>query len=288
MDSFTFVTLTYNHEKYIIEHLESIKSIVLKYGDSIKIDLIISDDASKDKTVSKIKDWIAGNDIFSNVILIENKENLGVVKNLVSAVNRVQTRQFKFLAGDDIYVCRNIFSLYDDIDGKLLITPVLVFGKDKLYVKKIRKNLNDKFSMMLIFSTYNRQRYLLKYDNLIPAPGVFVSGDIIRNPGLQKYILKYKYVDDFPMWFYILNNIPLNVHVLDSPYIHYRVGNGITSNSADYDSIREDVQKDLNMIWKDSGNKFHGSSKCTFIYRLYFWILRTCGKIRSFRRRKSF
>ena len=42
-DGFTFLALAYNHEKYIIEHLESIKYLVEKYGSGINCKIIIND-----------------------------------------------------------------------------------------------------------------------------------------------------------------------------------------------------------------------------------------------------
>ena len=46
---FVFVTLTFNHEKYIIEHLESIKYQVENYGQKFSTKIVINDDCSSDK-----------------------------------------------------------------------------------------------------------------------------------------------------------------------------------------------------------------------------------------------
>ena len=44
MKSFAFLVLAYNHELFIIDHLESIKFQILTYGKGLEIDLIINDD----------------------------------------------------------------------------------------------------------------------------------------------------------------------------------------------------------------------------------------------------
>lgn len=61
MKAFTFVILTYNQEQYVVEHLESIKYQIEHFGENIKIHFILADDASKDKTVYKVKSWIERN-----------------------------------------------------------------------------------------------------------------------------------------------------------------------------------------------------------------------------------
>ena len=61
MKEFTFAAITYNHSDCIIEHLESLKKLVQKYGRVYLNNLIISDDASKDNTVELAKKWIEQN-----------------------------------------------------------------------------------------------------------------------------------------------------------------------------------------------------------------------------------
>ena len=45
-NGFTFLTVAYNHEKFILEHLESIRYLVNNYGDGIDVSIIINDDCS--------------------------------------------------------------------------------------------------------------------------------------------------------------------------------------------------------------------------------------------------
>ncbi len=45
-NSFTFLTVAYNHEKFILEHLESIRYLMNNYGDGIDVSIIINDDCS--------------------------------------------------------------------------------------------------------------------------------------------------------------------------------------------------------------------------------------------------
>jgi len=59
--SFAFLVLCHNQEDYIIEHLESIKYLSLKYGHNIDKDIIINDDFSNDSSPELIKTWLYKN-----------------------------------------------------------------------------------------------------------------------------------------------------------------------------------------------------------------------------------
>ena len=75
MKKFIFGILTYNQEKYVLETLESIKYQKVQYGANFDVSLIITDDASKDKTVELIRNWCEKNrEYFENIDLIANKK----------------------------------------------------------------------------------------------------------------------------------------------------------------------------------------------------------------------
>lgn len=61
MKEFTFFTLSFNQEKYIIQHLESIKYQIETYGAEYLIHYIICDDSSSDKTIYYAKKWLERN-----------------------------------------------------------------------------------------------------------------------------------------------------------------------------------------------------------------------------------
>ena len=82
---FSFLVMSYNHEKYVVEHLESIKFLVEKYGKDLLVDLIVNDDASKDNSVVLIEDWVKHNSgLFRNVIKLYNEINLGTCQSLLN------------------------------------------------------------------------------------------------------------------------------------------------------------------------------------------------------------
>ncbi len=82
---------TYNGEKYITEQLSSIMNQIRKPDE-----VIVIDDASTDSTPDIVKNFIEVNQL-NNWRLIENKENLGFIKNYRKAL--LETK------GDVIFLC---------------------------------------------------------------------------------------------------------------------------------------------------------------------------------------
>ena len=86
--------MTYNCEKYIDQSLKS----VLRQQTTFPFEIIISDDASTDKTYQIITD-IAEN--YEFIKLHKNKDNLGILKNFFETLHRCEGEYVFDLAGDD-------------------------------------------------------------------------------------------------------------------------------------------------------------------------------------------
>lgn len=85
--------LTYNHEKYIRQAVES----VLNQKTSFRYELVISNDKSPDKTHSILTDLLSSHPKASWVRYIANPENLGMIQN--------SRENLKQCTGDYIAVC---------------------------------------------------------------------------------------------------------------------------------------------------------------------------------------
>ena len=86
--------MTYNCEKYIDQSLKS----VLRQQTTFPFEIIISDDASTDKTYQIITDIAENHDIIK---LHKNKDNLGILKNFFKTLHRCKGEYVFDLAGDD-------------------------------------------------------------------------------------------------------------------------------------------------------------------------------------------
>lgn len=94
-DLATVVIPVYNGSKYIEEMLDS-----LERQTYTNIEVVLSDDCSKDNTVSIIEMWLKQKKRNKKYILLKNKRNRGLVQNLKAAVPYIRG-QYLFLADQD-------------------------------------------------------------------------------------------------------------------------------------------------------------------------------------------
>jgi glycosyltransferase involved in cell wall biosynthesis len=101
------VVYTYNLESYIEECLDSVYNLNYEH-----IELIISDDASTDRTVEIIQRWCDNHsNRFSRLEIVIAAENRGQANNLNKGIAIAQGEYIKILAGDDILL-PNILDAY--------------------------------------------------------------------------------------------------------------------------------------------------------------------------------
>ena len=93
--------LTYNHENFIAEFIESVLSQTYKNWE-----LIISDDFSKDKTPKILKIYQAK---YPNKIkILLNKKNIGITNNTIQAISKCKGKYICGAGGDDIFLPQKI------------------------------------------------------------------------------------------------------------------------------------------------------------------------------------
>jgi len=91
----TIVAISFNQEKYVIDTLDSIRKQTYPF-----IQLIIADDGSKDETKNLIAKWIKEN--LPGTIFLNHPVNLGITKNLNSALPYIKGEFYQFIGCEDI------------------------------------------------------------------------------------------------------------------------------------------------------------------------------------------
>ena len=243
--TFCFVVLTYNHEDYIVEHLESIKYLIENYGRYYDVSIIVNDDASTDETVDLISRWIAHNSsLFCSVNVIFNEKNIGTCKSLCNVFKKISSDYCKLTAGDDVYSSENLFDLTRHIDDYDIVSGVPI----RLIDGELRKNhveVLNTIASSLLFD--NKQvLHMTESVNFINAPNAIYSVKYLKDVRILDFLSGFDVVEDLPIQIFISDmNIEAKFLLVSKVYVYYRR----TSGSA-YIVVSNRVRSDVLSIYR--------------------------------------
>jgi len=218
------VVVTYNSEKTIFETLESIKNQTYK-----NLELIISDDCSKDNTVEICKQWlIKNNKSFINVQIVESSKNTGISGNCNRGYKVANGTWIKGIAGDDLLMedCieNNINYVLNNNKSKIILSKTALIGES--YKINKYKNL---FNYGALNLNKKNLLYLLLVDNFVPASTLFIKKEIfIQLGGFDE---RMPLLEDWPFWIKALHN-NINLSFNNEFTIYYRVSESSISLSS--------------------------------------------------------
>lgn len=218
--SFSFCLLAYNHENYILEHLESIKFLVDNYAKDINVNLVINDDCSIDNTVKLIEGWLFFNEnIFDSVVKLYNKKNLGTCKSVINILENVNTDFAKFTAGDDVYSYENIFDL-----SELLKEGAIVSGFPLDLRNNIISEKKDDIKMIISsFFIYRNKKIIerFKWPSNNNAPNIIYDLNMMKSSGVIDYLRKFDVVEDWPIQIALSENYPNDKFIITKKVFTY-------------------------------------------------------------------
>lgn len=227
----TVGVLTYNSASTVVETLESIKAQTYK-----NLELIVSDDCSKDDTIAICNQWIKENEssfIRTEIITVEHNTGLPSNGNRIGKASKGQW--IKLIAGDDLLErdCIEKFVKYviDNPDSNV------VFSRITHFICDTEGNMNRgpvTPSINVIQSFNNKDAKgqlisLLNDDSVLPAPSVFFKTSFFKE---HPYLEKYKNEEDYPLWI-TLTHSGYRLDVIEAPLVLYRKGSSI-SRPKDY------------------------------------------------------
>lgn len=263
----SIVIITYNSSKFVLETLNSISAQTYR-----NVELIISDDSSKDDTVAICKDWVNKNkERFTRAEIITSPENTGVVSNVNRAYQAVRGEWVKFLGGDDLLLPRFVESnleIAKQFPNNSLITSKLAAfdsnsGRDLRIWPIVDIKNNDGPAQL---------KGLLK-GNYIKTPSVFIRTDLVQKLG--GFDTRYPMLEDGPFW--IKANLAGYYFVMNPELlVRYRVHSESLSSSHKnfinpvfYPSYRKYIEEIVCPLLKRE--KMHAS----YLYkRVSLWIFR--------------
>lgn len=279
---FTFLSITYNHEDFIIEHLESIKYQIESYGFGMTFNLVISDDSSEDCTISLAEAWIEANaELFQKTVILKSSENKGVCKNYTRGIRNIETKYFKVLAGDDIYGKGDLFEAVKLLrEYDVVCTPTLPFADELLYPKEY---VFRQFFLLFSFCSMSYHKARKKLVLFPMTPGVIIGKHLLDEQVLS-FIDEFDMIEDRAggIKIYELNE-SLRIKCYSSPIVLYRRHSHAiteTHQSNVVDRYMEDILKLHRYAAERTDNR---GVRIIYLYKMFYERVRRkkLGKLLS-------
>lgn len=224
--------VTYNAAVFIEETLESIFNQTYK-----EIELIISDDCSKDATLALVENWCNQPRVkerFTAIKIIKVPKNTGVSANCNRAIVASSSNWIKFIAGDDILLPNciqdNMNFVAENSSANIIFSQVKVY-QDTFEEFNFQKCIPSKFPFNLMdehFSANDQFNILLDSDRITYTPSYFFNKQTILSVG--GYDEENKLVEDYPMWLK-LTKAGEKLYYFHKKTVGYRIHSNATNNS---------------------------------------------------------
>jgi len=232
----SIVVVTYNSADFILETLESIYKQTYQ-----NLELIISDDCSKDDTVQLCRGWLNEKDKrFVRCELLTYDQNTGVSANDNRACRAAKGEWIKLLAGDDILVA-------DCIEKYVAAAAQnqcnFILGRHLSFVNQRTNITGDAYPDVRYIKYFNKleaigQFYDLSIANRLSAPTVFINHSCLIRLGY--YDECFPLIEDWPMWLKATINGE-KLFIIDNVTVLYRLNNSSVEILKERDLKREIV-----------------------------------------------
>lgn len=229
------IIITYNSSKYILETLESIKSQTWE-----KIELIISDDASKDNTVQICSNWVKENRIrFFNSKIITTHQNTGISANCNRGLQAANGEWIKLLAGDDILldncIADNLAYTQQFPNASFIISDIQEIDESGVPIKK--KTINEGLIFLVTRPSVKKQlKAYTRWPAFLNTPTFFYRSDLSAR--INYCDEEFKIYEDMSMIYKIIGQ-GIKIHYMNKPTVRYRIHPNAISRSGTIDEIRK-------------------------------------------------
>ncbi len=223
------VVLTYNSAAFVLETLESIAAQTYP-----ELELIVSDDCSKDNTVEICRDWIVRyQDRFSRTELLTVEKNTGISNNCNRGYAAASGQWIKGIAGDDILRCDCIercVQAAEENPENIFLGYLQEFGagnqicKPKPRFEKV--DAKQQLNMVLADGLY------------VAAPSCFCKKSLWAKLG--GFDEKYPLFEDLPFYVRVLQSGE-RIGIIAQITVNYRIHNN--SASRHFDTYSRDRRK---------------------------------------------
>lgn len=172
--------VSYNHQEYITDCLSS---VLTQYG-AFRLEILIGDDQSTDKTVNILKDIISTYRGDANIRLFAHEKNLGASQNYQYLIRQAQGNFIAHLDGDDFWLPGKLQAqlsfLQENTDCPACYTNTLVIKNNKSYWGFFNPTIDSRISLStllhcgnfinhssLLYHSINKEQILKFSENFI-------------------------------------------------------------------------------------------------------------------------
>lgn len=265
------VVVTYNSSNTVVETLESIKGQTYK-----NIELIITDDCSKDDTIDVVQQWLGENDSrFVYTELVTTKKNSGVSGNLNRGIRKSHGDWIKSIAGDDHLIPSAIEEYIGFIQAheeniRMCVCDIELFSTDGDVDVRIIEEYKRYFQ--LESESYEKQRKRVMGQLVFVGPTYFYSRELYDEIG--GFSDKYGCAEEWPFCYKVIRG-GNQIYALNKKLVRYRV----QSNSLCHTKNRPELGNKL--VFDGMYNHFfdypfkdlikEGNLLRAWHYALYYW-----------------
>jgi len=243
--------ITYNHEKFIVQALDS----VLMQEVDFDYEIVIGDDLSQDRTREILLNYQAQYPEKIRLLLYETKQGPG--GNIYSVLNSCQGDYIALLEGDDYWIASDKLQLQIDFLD-LHLDFVLCFHSVEVLIESDQRIIG--ISNTAREGVGYKQEHVLSLEIYPRTCSVVHRSKVFVIPEIMKNLI---YVDMF-LWL-------LNAHVgllgyIDKPMSVYRVhSQGVWSGPSEVDRLLDIYQtlKQLNEFYSFKYNEYFNIKVCS-------------------------
>lgn len=234
----SIIVITYNSAEFVLETLESAKNQTYT-----NLELIISDDCSKDNTIDICREWVelnAGRFVRTEIITVET--NTGISPNCNRGFKAAQGKWLKPIAGDDILAINCIeYFILETInypEYHFFFSDIEIFGDGEAKQKRVsvRRWMDNALNR---FESIKNSESLYKHllvQNIICAPSSFVLKKAFQEVG--GFDEEIKLIEDYPFWLKIAKQ-NYQIKSTRDQLVKYRVNSSSVQTSISYNLALE-------------------------------------------------
>ena len=213
------VVITYNSAKTVVETLDSIKAQTYQ-----NIELIVSDDCSKDNTAEIVIEWLNRNrGRFVYAEWVTSAVNTGVSGNINRGITKSSGEWIKSIAGDDLLVSTAIeeyvhFVVYNKNTIKMCVCDVLPFAIENSLSQTTLKIYQKWFKFAQ--EEYESQIKRVSMFLVFVGPAYFYSRELYDEVG--GFDESYGNLEEWPFVYKVIKK-GYRIYTLDRKLVKYRI-----------------------------------------------------------------